>query len=38
MGTRVLVTLLHEMKCRQARLGLETICGGGFGIAAFARE
>jgi acetyl-CoA C-acetyltransferase len=39
-GTRVLVTLLHEMKRRQARLGLETICGGGgLGIAAvFARK
>jgi acetyl-CoA C-acetyltransferase len=34
-GTRVLVTLLHEMKRRGARLGLETICGGGgLGIAA----
>jgi acetyl-CoA C-acetyltransferase len=34
-GTRVLVTLLHEMKRRQARFGLECICGGGgLGIAA----
>ena len=34
-GTRVLVTLLHEMKRRGAKLGLETICGGGgLGIAA----
>ena len=34
-GTRVLVTLLHEMKRREARFGLETICGGGgLGIAA----
>ena len=34
-GTRVLVTLLHEMKRRGARFGLETICGGGgLGIAA----
>ena len=34
-GTRVLVTLLHEMKRRQANLGLECICGGGgLGIAA----
>ncbi len=34
-GTRVLVTLLHEMKRRGARYGLETICGGGgLGIAA----
>jgi acetyl-CoA C-acetyltransferase len=39
-GTRVLVTLLHEMKRRNARHGLETICGGGgLGIAAvFERE
>ncbi len=34
-GTRVLVTLVHEMKRRNARYGLETICGGGgLGIAA----
>lgn len=34
-GTRVLVTLLHEMKRRNVRYGLETICGGGgLGIAA----
>ncbi len=34
-GTRVLVTLLHEMKRRGSRLGLESICGGGgLGIAA----
>jgi acetyl-CoA C-acetyltransferase len=34
-GVRVLVTLLHEMKRRGARYGLETICGGGgLGIAA----
>ncbi|WP_028324208.1 acetyl-CoA C-acyltransferase [Desulfatirhabdium butyrativorans] len=33
-GTRVLVTLLHEMRRRNARYGLETICGGGgLGIA-----
>lgn len=39
-GVRVLVTLLHEMKRRDARFGLETICGGGgLGIAAiFARR
>jgi acetyl-CoA C-acetyltransferase len=28
-GTRVLITLLHEMKRRGARYGLECICGGG---------
>ena len=34
-GTRVMVTLLHEMKRRGAAFGLETICGGGgLGIAA----
>jgi acetyl-CoA C-acetyltransferase len=34
-GTMRMVTLLHEMKRRGARLGLETICGGGgHGIAA----
>ena len=34
-GTRVLVTLMHEMKRRGVRYGLETICGGGgLGIAA----
>ncbi|MBW2583644.1 MAG: acetyl-CoA C-acyltransferase [Deltaproteobacteria bacterium] len=34
-GTRVLVTLLHEMQRRQVRYGLECICGGGgLGIAA----
>ena len=34
-GTRVLVTLLHEMKRSNGRYGLETICGGGgLGIAA----
>ncbi|MGD8290990.1 MAG: acetyl-CoA C-acyltransferase [Desulfobacterales bacterium] len=34
-GTRVLVTLLYEMKRRGAKFGLETICGGGgLGIAA----
>ena len=34
-GTRVLVTLLYEMKRRNARYGLESICGGGgLGIAA----
>jgi acetyl-CoA C-acetyltransferase len=34
-GTRVLVTLLHEMKRRNSRYGLECICGGGgLGITA----
>jgi acetyl-CoA C-acetyltransferase len=34
-GVRVLVTLLHEMKRRNTRFGLECICGGGgLGIAA----
>jgi acetyl-CoA C-acetyltransferase len=34
-GTRVLVTLLHEMKRRNGRYGLECICGGGgLGISA----
>jgi acetyl-CoA C-acetyltransferase len=34
-GVRVLVTLVHEMKRRGARYGLECICGGGgLGIAA----
>lgn len=34
-GARVMVTLLHEMKRRDCRYGLETICGGGgLGIAA----
>ncbi|MBM4338368.1 MAG: acetyl-CoA C-acyltransferase [Deltaproteobacteria bacterium] len=39
-GTRVMVTLLHELKRRDSRYGLETICGGGgLGIAAiFERE
>lgn len=34
-GTMRMVTLLHEMKRRNVRFGLETICGGGgHGIAA----
>ena len=34
-GTRVLVTMLHEMQRSGARFGLECICGGGgLGIAA----
>jgi acetyl-CoA C-acetyltransferase len=33
-GTRVLITLLHEMKRRDAKKGLATLCiGGGMGIA-----
>ena len=33
-GTRILVTLLHEMKRREVRRGLATLCiGGGQGIA-----
>lgn len=33
-GTRILVTLLHEMKRRNAQKGLATLCiGGGMGIA-----
>ena len=33
-GARVLVTLLHEMKKRQAKKGIATLCiGGGMGIA-----
>jgi acetyl-CoA C-acetyltransferase len=33
-GTRILVTLLHEMKRRDAKRGLATLCiGGGQGIA-----
>ena len=33
-GTRVLITLLHEMARRDAKKGLATLCiGGGMGIA-----
>jgi acetyl-CoA C-acetyltransferase len=33
-GARVLTTLLHEMKRRNAKKGLATLCiGGGMGIA-----
>ena len=33
-GTRILVTLLHEMKRREVRYGLATLCvGGGQGVA-----
>ena len=34
-GARIMVSLLHEMKRRKARYGLETMCiGGGQGLAA----
>jgi acetyl-CoA C-acetyltransferase len=34
-GVRILCTLLHELKRRGGRYGLETMCvGGGQGIAA----
>lgn len=33
-GTRILVTLIHEMKRREAKFGLATLCiGGGQGVA-----
>jgi len=33
-GTRILITLLHEMKRRDAKKGLATLCvGGGMGVA-----
>ena len=33
-GTRILVTLIHEMKRRKSKKGLATLCiGGGMGIA-----
>ena len=33
-GARILTTLLHEMKRRNAKKGLATLCiGGGMGIA-----
>jgi acetyl-CoA C-acetyltransferase len=33
-GARILVTLIHEMKRRQAKLGLAALCiGGGQGVA-----
>ena len=33
-GARILVTLLHEMKRRDAKTGLATLCiGGGQGVA-----
>ncbi|RPK62056.1 Beta-ketothiolase BktB [Streptomyces sp. ADI96-15] len=34
-GARILATLAHEMRRREARWGLETMCiGGGQGLAA----
>ena len=34
-GARILITLLYEMKRRQVKTGLATLCiGGGMGIAA----
>jgi acetyl-CoA C-acetyltransferase len=34
-GARILATLLHEMRRREVRFGLETMCiGGGQGLAA----
>ncbi len=33
-GARVLITLLHEMRQRDAKKGLATLCiGGGMGVA-----
>ena len=38
-GTRILVTLLHEMERRDLELGLATICiGGGMGIATIVQR
>lgn len=38
-GARILVTLLHEMKKRDAKLGLATLCiGGGMGEALIAKR
>jgi acetyl-CoA C-acetyltransferase len=34
-GVRIMCTLLHELRRRRGRLGLETMCiGGGQGLAA----
>lgn len=34
-GVRIMTSLLHEMKRRDCRYGLETMCvGGGQGVAA----
>lgn len=38
-GTRILVTLLHEMKRRQVTYGLATLCiGGGMGISSIVKR
>lgn len=38
-GARILVTLLHEMKRRDAKLGLATLCiGGGQGVATIVKR
>lgn len=38
-GARILVTLLHEMKRRDAKLGLATLCiGGGQGVATIVQR
>ena len=38
-GTRILVTLLHEMQRRELELGLATLCvGGGMGVATIVKR
>jgi len=38
-GTRILVTLVHEMKKRESELGLATLCiGGGMGISMIVKR
>ena len=38
-GARILVTLLHEMQKRDAKLGLATLCiGGGQGVATIIKR
>jgi acetyl-CoA C-acetyltransferase len=38
-GARILVTLLHEMKKRDSKLGLATLCiGGGMGTAVVVKR
>ena len=38
-GTRVLVTLMHELKRRDGKYGLATLCiGGGLGIATIIKR